>query len=137
MLEEEINKLLSKETSKSDVDIKLEIAAYLNSDYIPYDRIRLELYRRLSRCKSASEVYEISSEMEDRFGKLDIFTKQFLNLIIIKILANELNFKSITSYKENILLIDSSDKKIQLKASSSDDDDVVVKILEYLRGKKQ
>ena len=38
------------------------------------------------------EVYAIEEEMEDRFGKPDIFTKQFIELIIIKILA--LNLKS-------------------------------------------
>jgi transcription-repair coupling factor (superfamily II helicase) len=32
-------------------------------------------------------VYEIEEEMEDRFGKPDIPTKQFIELIIIKILA--------------------------------------------------
>ncbi|MCK5294351.1 MAG: DEAD/DEAH box helicase, partial [Arcobacteraceae bacterium] len=53
------------------VDIKLTVNAFISHEYVSEDRIRLELYRRLSRCHDKSEVYEIQDEMEDRFGKLD------------------------------------------------------------------
>ena len=66
---------------------KTYISAYISEDYIHEDRVRLELYRRLSKASDIQEVYQIEEEMEDRFGKLDIFTKQFIELIIIKILA--------------------------------------------------
>ena len=66
---------------KLTVDIKLTISAYLSSDYIAEDRVRLELYRRLSKSTSKEVVYEIQDEMEDRFGKMDTPTAQFLDLI--------------------------------------------------------
>lgn len=134
MLEEEINLLLNKNTEKlQEIDLKLTVNAFLNQDLISEDRLRLELYRRLSKCKTANEVYEIGSEIEDRFGRLDIYTKQFLDLIIIKILASKRGFRAISNYEQNISLTKSDDTKLLLKSKSKDDDDILAEILSYLR----
>jgi transcription-repair coupling factor (superfamily II helicase) len=136
MLEDAINHLLNKTpVMKKEVDIKLSISAYINSDYIPEDRVRLELYRRLSKCDSISEVLEIEEEMLDRFGKLDIQTKQFLDVITIKILASLTDINSISNYAQNITLKAENDERIILKARSKDDDDILATVLEYLRKK--
>ncbi|MFY9073718.1 transcription-repair coupling factor [Malaciobacter mytili] len=121
-----------KQENKS-VDIKLAISAYISSDYIVEDRVRLELYRRLSKAHSKEEVYTIEEEMEDRFGKPDIPTKQFLELILIKIYALGLNIKTISSYEMNITFIKEDETKVSIKSPSKDDDDIIATTLEYLR----
>lgn len=137
MLEDEINSLLNKKTFElKDIDLKLSVNAFLNSDLISEDRLRLELYRRLSKCEETNEVYEIGAEIEDRFGKLDIYTKQFLDIIIIKILASKQGFKAISNYEQNIALTKSDDTKMILKSRSKDDDDLLAEILAYLRKNK-
>ena len=134
MLEDEINSILNKDTKKeSQIDIKLSVNAFLNSDLITEDRLRLELYRRLSKCNQVSEIYDIGGEIEDRFGKLDIYTKQFLDIIVIKIMATQQEFKSISSYEQNITLTKIDGIKVALKSPSKDDDDVLAEILRYLR----
>ncbi|HDV6577961.1 TPA: DEAD/DEAH box helicase [Campylobacter lari] len=137
MLEDEINKLSKKEEIKEKkIDLKLNINAFLNSEYISEDRLRLELYRRLSKCMSVNEVYEIESEMNDRFGKPDIFTKQFLDLIIIKILASK-HYKLVSNYEQNICFVKDDESKEVIKAKSKDDDDVIEAILMHLRKSKK
>ncbi|MDO5045075.1 DEAD/DEAH box helicase [Campylobacter sp.] len=134
MLEEEINKLLNKESFKSKkVDLKLSINAFLNQEFIREDRLRLELYRRLSKCEEVSEVYAVESELEDRFGKIDVYTKQFLSLIIIKILALKTGFKLISNSGQNIVLTNLNDEKTVLKSKSRDDEDIIDEILIHLR----
>ena len=138
MLEDEINKLLNQDSAKLDkIDLKLSVSAFLNQEFIREDRLRLEIYRRLSKCKEVAEVYEIQSELEDRFGKIDTFTKQFLDLIIIKILALKAGIKMISNSEQNILIIKNDDEKIRLKSRSKDDDDVLAEILVYLRKDKK
>lgn len=138
MLEDEINKLLNQDSAKLDkIDLKLGVSAFLNQEFIREDRLRLEIYRRLSKCKEVSEVYEIQSELEDRFGKIDTFTKQFLDLIIIKILALKAGIKTISNSEQNILITKNDDEKIRLKSRSKDDDDVLAEILVYLRKDKK
>ncbi|WP_103574334.1 transcription-repair coupling factor [Campylobacter concisus] len=138
MLEDEINKLLNQDSAKLDkIDLKLSVSAFLNQEFIREDRLRLEIYRRLSKCKEVSEVYEIQSELEDRFGKIDTFTKQFLDLIMIKILALKAGIKTISNSEQNILITKNDDEKIRLKSRSKDDDDVLAEILVYLRKDKK
>ena len=138
MLEDEINKLLNQDSAKLDkIDLKLSVSAFLNQEFIREDRLRLEIYRRLSKCKEVGEVYEIQGELEDRFGKIDTFTKQFLDVIIIKILALKADIKTISNSEQNILITKNNEEKIRLKSRSKDDDDVLAEILVYLRKDKK
>ena len=71
--------------------------------------------------------------MEDRFGKLDTPTKQFMDLILIKILAISKNIEQISSYEMNITFVKSDGVKESIKSRSRDDDDIISATLEYLR----
>ncbi|HIP41738.1 MAG TPA: DEAD/DEAH box helicase, partial [Campylobacterales bacterium] len=80
MLEDAIKELSGQvEEEQLQVDIKLTIDAYLNEELIEEDRLRLELYRRLSQSETTGEVYEIETEIADRFGKLDVISRQFID----------------------------------------------------------
>jgi len=136
MLEEAIATLSGEAQEETlNVDIKLSITAYISSDYITEDRVRLELYRRLSRSKTKSEVFEIQDEMEDRFGKLDLPTKQFIELIVIKINALEKKVKNISNYDMNITIVYQDDKKETIKSPSRDDDDLINTTMKFLTKK--
>jgi transcription-repair coupling factor (superfamily II helicase) len=125
MLEDSIRQLQGKNSVlDTPVDIKLSVNAYLNDELIQEDRLRLELYRRLSFVQNVQKVYDIELEIADRFGKLDIITRQFIDVTIIKVLAREKGILKISNFNENIL-IEYSDKKETLKASSRDDDDII------------
>ncbi len=138
MLEDTINELLNKAPiKKNDVDLKLSVSAFINDRYISEDRVRLELYRRLSKCEDIKEVYEIEEEMNDRFGKIDVITEQFLSIIVIKILASQNDIKLISSYAENISIVFNNGQKTVLKADSKDDDDIIKTTLLFLRNLKK
>ncbi|PAF53963.1 transcription-repair coupling factor [Helicobacter sp. 13S00482-2] len=136
MLEDAITHLSgSNLQNPTSVELKISVSGYLNPELIASDRLRLELYRRLSLCKEVSEVYEIEGEIEDRFGKLDVMSLQFLQIIMIKILANSLQVKAISNYTQNITIIYDEDIKESILAPSKDDDDILNTILETLRKK--
>jgi len=115
-----------------NIDIKLTINAFISSDFIYEDSLRLELYRRLSKCTTKQDIYEIQNEMEDRFGSLDTPTKQFIDLIIIKLLAINKNIKSISNYEMNISITFNDDKKQLIKSKSKDDDDIIDTVMKFL-----
>jgi len=136
MLEDAINILMNKaDKEKSPMELNLSVSAYITPETIAEDRVRLELYRRLSKCESVNEVYEIESEMEDRFGKLDNPTLQFLQLIIIKILAIQKGIIAISNYQQSITITEENGGKKVLKSPSKDDDDILDTVLKYLRAK--
>jgi len=137
MLEDAIKELSGQDKEISQhVDMKLNVDAYLNEELIEEDRLRLELYRRLSLCESIAEVYEIGSEIEDRFGKLDTFTKQFIDVIAMKVLARLKGISKVSSYGENIFIefTEVGKERVVLKSPSKDDDDIIATAMRYLKG---
>jgi len=136
MLEDALNELSKQNKEAQNCELKLNVSAFLNSDLIAEDNLRLELYKRLSKCESVNEVYEIEGEINDRFGALDSYTKRFLELIIIKILSKN-RFKMISNFEANIQLTTLNDEKIFLKAEYKDDESVIEGILEFLRKKEK
>ena len=135
MLEDAI-KLLSNQVQgeKLKVDIKLTISAFVSDEVVKEDRLRLDIYRRLSSCETPLEVYEIEEEVLDRFGELDTPTKQFFELMVIKILSLQKRIKSVSNYGQNITFSYVDEKKESIKSDSKDDDDIIKAVLKYLRG---
>ncbi|WP_428739808.1 DEAD/DEAH box helicase [Sulfurimonas sp.] len=137
MLEDAIKELSNTvEDTKTKVDIKLTISAYLSDEIIQEDRLRLDIYRRLSQCEEVVEVYEIKEELIDRFGELDVVTKQFIELMVIKLLALDKKIKTIMNYGQNITFTYLNDAKETIKSDSKDDDDIIKATLFYLRNNK-
>ena len=138
MLEDAIKELSNtKESKKVKVDIKLTISAYISDEVVNEDRLRLDIYRRLSQCEEVVEIYEIEEELIDRFGELNMPTKQFIELMVIKLLALEKDIKSIMNYGQNITFTYFNDSKESVKSDSKDDDDIIKATLFYLRNNKR
>ena len=137
MLEDAIKELSNQQqVERKKVDIKLTISAYISDEVVQEERLRLELYRRLSHCEEVTEVYEIEEEANDRFGRLDINTKQFFELIVIKLLSIEKSISLIGNYGQNISITYANGSTETIKAASKDDDDIIKEVLSYLRNAK-
>jgi transcription-repair coupling factor (superfamily II helicase) len=137
MLEDAI-KLLTNQTAeaRAKVDIKLTVSAFISDEVVNEDRLRLELYRRLSHCEEVSEIYDILEEVEDRFGKPDNPTKQFFDIMVIKLLCIEKKVKMVSNYNQNITIEYLNGSKETLQSKSKDDDDLIAAVLHYLRTAK-
>jgi transcription-repair coupling factor (superfamily II helicase) len=136
MLEDAIKELSGKEKEEEQgVDIKLAVNAYLSEDLVVEDRLRLELYRRLSLCESPGEVYEIEGEIEDRFGRLDSVTRQFIDVMVMKLLAKQKGITKVSSYGEKVFIEfkEKETERLVLRSPSKDDDDIITTAMKYLK----
>ncbi|GAA8993390.1 transcription-repair coupling factor [Helicobacter pylori] len=134
MLEDAIYELSGgKKRLEKSVEIQLSVSAFLNPELIASDSLRLDLYRRLSLCENIDEVGQIHEEIEDRFGKIDDLSAQFLQIITLKILANQLGIIKLSNFNQNITIAYSDEKKESLKAPSKDDNDILETLLKHLR----
>ncbi|WP_459103172.1 transcription-repair coupling factor [Helicobacter pylori] len=134
MLEDAIYELSGgKKRLEKSVEIQLSVSAFLNPELIASDSLRLDLYRRLSLCENTDEVGQIHEEIEDRFGKIDDLSAQFLQIITLKILANQLGIIKLSNFNQNITITYSDEKKESLKALSKDDNDILETLLKHLR----
>ncbi|MBX7491324.1 transcription-repair coupling factor [Helicobacter turcicus] len=133
MLEDAIFALSGNMKQKeANVDIKLSVTAFLNPELIESERLRLEIYRRLSKCENEKAIFGIEGEIEERFGRLDVYTRQFLDLIRIKIIARNCGIANIMNYQQNITFTQVNGEKTSIKASSKDEDDVLKAVFIYL-----
>lgn len=133
MLEDAIYELSGgKKRLEKSVEIQLGVSAFLNPELIASDSLRLDLYRRLSLCEDVDEVGQIHEEIEDRFGKMDDLSAQFLQIITLKILANQLGIIKLSNFNQNITLTYSDENKESLKAPSKDDNDILETLLKHL-----
>ncbi|WQR99267.1 transcription-repair coupling factor [Helicobacter pylori] len=134
MLEDAIYELSGgKKRLEKSVEIQLGVSAFLNPELIASDSLRLDLYRRLSLCENTDEVGQIHEEIEDRFGKIDDLSAQFLQIITLKILANQLGIIKLSNFNQNITITYSDKHKESLKAPSKDDNDILETLLKHLR----
>ena len=62
--------IIETEEKISECKVELPINAHLSSEYVPGERLRLDLYRRLADVKNPSDVESICAELLDRFGEL-------------------------------------------------------------------
>jgi transcription-repair coupling factor (superfamily II helicase) len=109
LLEQAIKDLKGdKKEVKEEINIDLEVNAYIVEDYIPDSKQKIEIYKKISSIMDLEDVQDIKEELKDRFGPIP---KPVLNLIKIgkvKVLALNLNVKEIET-EENLVFIKFSD----------------------------
>ncbi|MCX6429871.1 MAG: transcription-repair coupling factor [Actinobacteria bacterium] len=81
--------LMEVEEKSSECKVELPINAHLSHEYVPGERLRLDLYRRLADATSAAVVEEIGIELVDRFGELPQEASALLGVAQLRALAKE------------------------------------------------
>jgi len=77
------------------VHLELGIDAYIPRLYVPSQRQRMELYRRLADCSDTDQLRRLAADMDDAFGPLPTAVDTLLDLAEIRIRAAEAGIDSI------------------------------------------
>jgi transcription-repair coupling factor (superfamily II helicase) len=78
-----------------EVNIDLPWTALLPRDYVPGQRLRIEVYRRLARVRRLERVADFRQELRDRFGPLPEQAEWLLRLSELRLLASRWRVASI------------------------------------------
>jgi transcription-repair coupling factor (superfamily II helicase) len=95
VLDEETTAYLSP--LSEGLQLNLPIPAYVPEDYLPEEKLRFRLYRRLAGIASLAGIDEMAKELEDRFGDLPAPVTNLLYQLKLKLLAIEAGVKSIVT----------------------------------------
>jgi transcription-repair coupling factor (superfamily II helicase) len=79
--------IIETEEKVSDCKVELPINAHLSTEYVPGERLRLDLYRRLADVKNNEDVESIRGELLDRFGELPEEAVALLGVASLRALA--------------------------------------------------
>jgi transcription-repair coupling factor (superfamily II helicase) len=89
--------------------IDLGFAAYVPKNYIPSDRHRMEVYRKISIAGKKDDLKQIQSELTDVYGQPPENVKLLLELAELRIKADKYDIKSIVASGQNLVFSFSSD----------------------------
>jgi transcription-repair coupling factor (superfamily II helicase) len=133
MLEEEIERLTKtgETLQRQSVDIQLKIETFISNDLIEDERIRLDIYRRVTNCENLFEVEEIENEVFERFGKFDETTQQFFEIVKIRILAERNDVISISNNGNKIFITNKEGVRKTVLAETRDHDDILKTVFKY------
>ena len=79
-----------------EVRLEIPIEAHLPHDYIPSERLRLEMYKRLSEVRTADDVAAIRDELTDRYGDLPVPVDRLLMVALFRIRARAAGLSEVT-----------------------------------------
>ncbi|MGI8433451.1 MAG: transcription-repair coupling factor [Nocardioidaceae bacterium] len=70
-----------------EVKIELPVDAHLPHAYVPSERLRLEMYKRLAEVRSQEQVDEVRAELGDRYGALPEPVANLLAVAMLRVTA--------------------------------------------------
>jgi transcription-repair coupling factor (superfamily II helicase) len=82
-------RMLKKEPPRTPLEINIDLPwqAYLPRDYVPGQKLRIEVYRRLARIRALDKLEDFRKELRDRFGPVPEPAEWLLRLNEIRLLA--------------------------------------------------
>jgi transcription-repair coupling factor (superfamily II helicase) len=86
------------------VQLNLPIPAYVPEDYLPEEKLRFRLYRRLAGITTLEGIGEMVKELEDRFGDMPEPVANLLYQLKLKLLAIEGGVKAVVTEVGQILV---------------------------------
>ncbi len=104
LLEDAVRQLRGKAAPiRHDVHVELGIEAYIPGRYVPPQRQRMEIYRKLVKCGSVEEISQLTRDLADAYGQVPPEVQMLLDLAEIRICAGTLGFKSIIRMDPDIV----------------------------------
>lgn len=88
-----------------DVEIDLQVDAYLPQDYIMDGRQKIDMYKRFRSLTSLQDLEELQEEMIDRFGEYPIEVGYLFSIAKLKVFAIQERVESIKQDKEVISIL--------------------------------
>jgi transcription-repair coupling factor (superfamily II helicase) len=87
-----------------DIRIDLPVRAFLPVDYLGEERLRLDLYRRISSARTDQELESLRAEAEDRFGPLPREAVTLTDVARLRIACLATGVDEVTTFRGQVRL---------------------------------
>jgi len=105
MLERTIEEMRGQEVlPEVQSQINLKISIRIPPQYIPDENQRLSTYKRISSIKSDSEIEELRSELEDRFGPVPLEVEGLIDYVRLRLVAERVLAQTIERERDAIVI---------------------------------
>ena len=95
-------------------EVLLDRAALLPDTYVSDDAAKLDLYRRLARSQSGSEIESLREEMADRFGRPPAEAEALIALTQLRVIGGRLGLETVLVRGEEVRLVFRAGARVRL-----------------------
>ena len=88
---------------KPETAIHIGLAAFLPAEYVPSEKDRLEIYRRLERVRAAGEMDVLREELKDRFGTPPETVENLFTLHELRLLLERHGILAVTRLRDRLV----------------------------------
>ncbi len=81
--------------ARRNAHVELGVDSFIPREYVPSDRQRMEVYRRLARCANAAELRQLSADLADAYGPVPPEAQTLLDLAETRVRAADFGIQSI------------------------------------------
>ncbi|MCF2706741.1 transcription-repair coupling factor [Arcanobacterium haemolyticum] len=85
-----------------DVRIELPIDAFLPEEYVPSERLRLEIYTKIAACTNEDERAAVRDELLDRYGPIPVETERLFKIAHLREVCRSAGIEEVTQAGRNV-----------------------------------
>jgi transcription-repair coupling factor (superfamily II helicase) len=89
--------IIESDEPNHECKVELPINAHLDAAYVPGERLRLDLYRRLADVRNREDVVAIEEELIDRFGDLPVEAQTLLGVASLRAFAKSISLREVVA----------------------------------------
>lgn len=141
LLDSAIQDLKGQNEEVKDVEIEIDIDAYIPDSYISDSRQKIEMYKKLKKVDSEANIISLIDEFVDRFGDPPKTVMNLIELSRLNVIAKSLGIKNISESSAGYRVIFREDNKIdgdyivnllneypkKLKVRNSENPEIIIK----------
>ena len=111
---------------EAETQLNLGLNIRINSDYIPEENQRLQMYKRVARVETESQLNDVGSELADRYGPHPPAVRNLLDYASLKLLCMRVGVNAIERKRESVTL--------KFRQSAAVDPEALAKFVSSQRG---
>ncbi len=86
------------------VQLELDVTGHVPASYIPQERSRIDVYKRIVSCRTADDLRQAERDIADAFGRFPPPVARLLELAEIRVRAADLGIQSIVLRRPDVVL---------------------------------
>jgi transcription-repair coupling factor (superfamily II helicase) len=89
---------------EAETQLNLGLNIRIPADYVPEENQRLQMYKRVARVETESQLTDVSAEMQDRYGPPPAAVRNLLDYASLKLLCMKIGVNAIERKREFVTL---------------------------------
>jgi transcription-repair coupling factor (superfamily II helicase) len=113
LLDSAIEDLKGKDEGQKDVDLQIDLDAYIPDEYISDSRQKIEMYKKLKKVDNEADIISLIDEFVDRYGDPPDSVMNLIELRRLNVLAKILDVKTISDTNAGYRIVFREDNNIE------------------------